>query len=67
MTDLHDSGCPVIQYHRRNDRTPEKDFERREETSKILSCEVRRAVERARNRITELEDGVDERCNIFVP
>lgn len=62
---MTENECTVIQYHRRNDRTPEKDFERREETNKKLTSEVRRAVERARNIITDLQDDVDERCRLF--
>ncbi|CAG2201346.1 unnamed protein product [Mytilus edulis] len=58
---MTENECTVIQYHRRNDRTPEKDFDRREETNKKLTSEVRRAVERARSKITDLQDDVDER------
>ena len=59
---MTDADSPnVIIYHRRNDRSPEKEFDKRDVSNKKLSCEVRRAIERTRNKITELQDEVDER------
>jgi len=51
----------VTKYCRRLDRTPEKDFDKRQEDVKILSCERRKVVESLSVKMTRLRDEVDDR------
>ena len=55
-----------IKYIRPSDRTPEKDFHTRDDESKINTCLLRSSVEKARHKINNLRDEVDERCMLIL-
>ncbi|XP_060068442.1 uncharacterized protein LOC132548593 [Ylistrum balloti] len=61
MADAELSSPPIVAYHRRIDRTPEKTDDNTCETTKIMKSELRRALETVHTKITRLQDDVDDR------
>jgi hypothetical protein len=51
-----------IGYHRKLDRSPEKNIKLTNEYDKKLISEFRRAKENARLKLVDLQDEIDDRC-----
>ena len=51
----------AVKYHRRLDRSPEKEFERLPESEKKLVSAVRGAVESCRTKVAEMRDELSEK------
>ncbi|XP_005106241.1 uncharacterized protein LOC101850275 [Aplysia californica] len=58
-------GTPVVKYHRRLDRGPDKHFQKLNGDSKVLLSTLRGALEEAKNRIVRLRDENDEKDEII--
>ncbi|KAK3597851.1 hypothetical protein CHS0354_029425 [Potamilus streckersoni] len=59
------SNVDSINYHRRIDRTPEKDFDKRPEEDKKRTALFRASVEGAIKKVTALKDELEERDQII--
>lgn len=54
-------AAEVIRYHRRLDRTPEKQFHELPDTDKKLISQIRRATEKTVTSVGKLKDDIEER------
>lgn len=60
--DRKSEKVPEISYHRKLDRSPEKDIKLMNEYDKKLISAFRRAKENARLKLVDLQDEIDDRC-----